>query len=611
MVDLGPLALEASADAITLALPGLLWGAWFLLAFEHDAFAESVGLGRRAFWLLLPGSLLASLAFVPIAPISNDWLAISLGGAGFPLIVGGLAVERFAPPVRRSLVLVGVALAGLATILLVLVLPATAALAGAVGAAVGAGLGAGQDLLVLAGAVAGVVAFALFVRGPSARPLAVLVAATAGVLVATFAASAAIPGVGIEESFPTYLFPPLGAGIAVAAVGEWTFPGRPALALPVAYLAATLGVLIGADVLRQPPLYGSGPGGLYAIGGAGILDLVYLSGLLALGGALGTYRLLGGTFVPVAPAPPEAPAAPTTRLFRAFREGVEGDVPASLADSAAASRAAALQARRLLGIPPPTDDRPWAGLPVPGWVVSDDANLAAAAREGSSDGAEGYRGWLTARWMVVIGRDLGASRFASIARRAAAYGIDLVVLGLPAVAVWSAIILLTPGGLDDVVASVPFSAAAFGFGAIALLYFALGETVYGTTVGKAVLGLAVRARTLERPSGLSALLRNVPLLPGLTVIGIGLPVALAFLVKGAGAAGASVLGIPLPSGVLAFGLTLGFVVAGVLFLGVIGVLAMVVSGERQRLGDYLAGTWVIRAEPPARPPAGAEAAPSG
>ncbi len=150
MIDPIALTNDIVGNVSSLALPALLWALIYLLAWEQGPFATSIGFGRRTFWLLLPGALLASLVLLPIQPGANDWLAI--------------------------------------------------------------------------------------------------------------------PGVGIEESFPMYLLPPFGAGGGAVVAAEWVFPGGEGLALPAAYVAGTFGVLVGADVLREPPLYiAGGPAGLYAI----------------------------------------------------------------------------------------------------------------------------------------------------------------------------------------------------------------------------------------------------------------------------------------------------------------------------------------------------------
>jgi len=292
VVDPAQLSFDIFANTVSLALPATLWAMLFLLAWEHGPFAESIGFGRWAFWLLLPGALLASFALLPIAPVSNDWVAISFAGALFPLLLGALAFGRVAPPAGRTLGQFLAFLAVESATLLLLVLPVSNPIVIAV-ASVGLPSADAQILVIAAASAAWTgLALGLFLRNPvgtapavgvpSRRALGFTLALTTAVLAGTFAASSAVPGVGIEEQFPVFLLPPLSAGFLASGLAPRVFHGREGFALPSAYFATTFGVLLGADLLRQPPLYGNGPSGLYTIGGAGVLDLVYLSGLIAL-----------------------------------------------------------------------------------------------------------------------------------------------------------------------------------------------------------------------------------------------------------------------------------------------------------------------------------------
>lgn len=597
MVAAGQLAFDVLSNVVSLALPGLLWALLFLLAWEHGPFAESVGLDRRVFWLLLPGALLSSFALLPIAPIANDWLAISFGGALFPLVVGAFALRRAAPPAGRALAGFVGAIAVEAAAMLIVVLPSSARTVAAIGR--GTGLGAAGAAVLLVGIVGSVVAatVALAAResaDPSAPRRALLTGLATGVLVLTFAGSSAIPGVGIVETFPFYLCPPVAAGIVAGLLAPRYFRGEEGFALPIAFFATTVGVLVGADVLREPPLYGHGAAGLYAIGGAGVLDLVYLSGLLALASAFVTHLGAGRGWAPVgAPVPGGAPS-PRGELQRAFRDGVAGDLAGSLGHSVEAARTAADQVRRLFGAPTADGARPWEGLPVPGWIVSDHANLERVARSGTTDPREGYRAWLTARWLVFAGRELSMRRFATVGERLLAFLIDLVVVTAPALLLFAAIARLTAGGFVAVAASLPFNTAIVGAIAAALLYLTIAEAYAGTTLGKWLLGLAVRDRSLRTPDGISALVRNVPLAPIVTLIAIGGAVALDVLIKGTGAGAYSLLGVSVPGGLLAGAGIVAFIAGGVALLGSFGVLAMALTWERQRVGDLWAGTWVVR-----------------
>jgi uncharacterized membrane protein len=103
-----------------------------------------------------------------------------------------------------------------------------------------------------------------------------------------------MPGVGI--TLPTFV-PPLVAAL-VAHVLVVVTGGTPAGAAPVAYIAGTLGTLIGADLLNLPrilrgslvqsagrsiPVTGDSPTPKFiaSIGGAGIFDGIFITGILA------------------------------------------------------------------------------------------------------------------------------------------------------------------------------------------------------------------------------------------------------------------------------------------------------------------------------------------
>ncbi len=610
MVDPAQLSYDILANAAALSVPGLLWAFLYLVAWEDGPFSESLGLGRRAFWLLLPGAVLASFAVLPFALISNDVLAVSFGGAVFPLLVGLLAVRRYTGRARAFLGRLFVLIAVESGVGLFLVLPVSAPLAEGLARALGGDVAAATTLLVLPIAVlVPAVAYGLYGRPPAGSPgtvadgpaLAFLLVLLSGVLYTTFAASSAIPGVGITEPFPFYLLPPIGAGVLAAFFAPRVFPGREGFALPLVYLATTVGVLIGADLLRQPPLYGNGPPGLYSIGGAGVLDLVYLSGLLALASAYATHRLLGHSRAPLGTAAPAFGVSPGAQLARAFRAGVDGHLPESLDASARAARSAADRTRLLLDVPPAPPDRPWEGLKVPGWVVSDQASLDAIARTPTADGREGFRAWLTARALVRGAEVMADGRFGTLRLRTLGFLLDLAIVGVPALAIWAGIVLATPGDLSDVLSSLAFNGAIYGFIALAFLYRAVSEAWTGTSPGKRVFHLEVRDRTLGRIGLLTALVRNASILPVLTVLGLGGALVVAFGAKWGTFGSVTVDGIALPGAAFALAGVVAFVVAGVALLGTFGALVIHLSADRQRVGDRWAGTWVVRDRPPTGP----------
>jgi uncharacterized membrane protein len=92
-----------------------------------------------------------------------------------------------------------------------------------------------------------------------------------------------VPGLGI--TVPTVVPPLIAAGVALLL--SWRH------AAPLAYIAGTLGTLLGADILNLGKIQGlQAP--VASIGGAGTFDGVFLTGILAV--------LLAGIFVPREPA---------------------------------------------------------------------------------------------------------------------------------------------------------------------------------------------------------------------------------------------------------------------------------------------------------------------
>jgi uncharacterized RDD family membrane protein YckC len=350
--------------------------------------------------------------------------------------------------------------------------------------------------------------------------------------------------------------------------------------------------------LREPPLYGTS-GELLSIGGAGTNDLVFLSGLLAVGAGL--------VILLLSHARPEAtdgwepsytrpePPRPGPLLRQSLRFGIEGEPKRSLALAERAVEVAEDQAHRLLGSP--SGAAGLQGLPAPPWMVADRQNLAALAASDRPAPRDSTRGWLMARWLV---RFLGAAssrRFGTCYRRAAAFTIDLLIVTTVGAFLWYAAMAVTPGDAANVLASVAVNAAVYLYAAGSLVYFVIGESVYGTTAGKWLLRLEVRDRDLSRPDGISSLLRNLPKLIPLTTVAVAGAATLALLTRGLPGGTSGFLNVDLATGVYVL-IALG----GVGVPGLVSLAAISASPERQRIGDWFAGTWVLNA---ARPPAAA------
>lgn len=109
-------------------------------------------------------------------------------------------------------------------------------------------------------------------KGGGAAITSTLIAIAATSLI-TFAASRSVPGVGI--AVPA-LIPPLTSAISV-----WLLMGAGPLAALAAYVGGSMGSLVGADLLRFAKDIDKLRAPIISIGGAGVFDGVFLSGIIA------------------------------------------------------------------------------------------------------------------------------------------------------------------------------------------------------------------------------------------------------------------------------------------------------------------------------------------
>ncbi|ALP52529.1 hypothetical protein Tel_04855 [Candidatus Tenderia electrophaga] len=114
------------------------------------------------------------------------------------------------------------------------------------------------------------VSFSLYLIYYNPLPLADLLLAIAIVSAVSYFASRPVPGVGI--GMPFLLAPLLAALVALLL--------NPQQSAPLAYICGTLGVLIGADLLRIKDIRKMGTP-IAAIGGAGTFDGIFITGIIA------------------------------------------------------------------------------------------------------------------------------------------------------------------------------------------------------------------------------------------------------------------------------------------------------------------------------------------
>ena len=114
------------------------------------------------------------------------------------------------------------------------------------------------------------IGFSVYLLNHNPLSMGIVAAAIAIQSAICYAFSRPIPGLGVG-------MPILIAPIAAAVIAVTLAPENSA---PLAYICGTLGVLIGADVLRLKDVRGLGSP-LASIGGAGTFDGVFITGLVA------------------------------------------------------------------------------------------------------------------------------------------------------------------------------------------------------------------------------------------------------------------------------------------------------------------------------------------
>jgi len=114
------------------------------------------------------------------------------------------------------------------------------------------------------------VSFSLYLIYHNPMPLSDLLPAIAILSIVSYFASRPLPGVGIGMPF---LLAPLLAALVALLI-------NPEQSAPLAYICGTLGVLIGADLMRIKDIRKMGTP-VAAIGGAGTFDGIFITGIIA------------------------------------------------------------------------------------------------------------------------------------------------------------------------------------------------------------------------------------------------------------------------------------------------------------------------------------------
>ncbi len=347
------------------------------------------------------------------------------------------------------------------------------------------------------------------------------------------------PGVGIVSEFPYYFLPAMGALFIALGIGL-SIGKDEKFQIPLAYSVGVLGTLIGADFVRIPELVEIGV--LGSFGGAGAMDLVYLSGLIA------SIPLILANYLKWDYSLPKDPIVRAKKLMK------EGEHSKSRAQVIRGVRLELKKAKKLVNrnINPMFFDR---------------CRTASEIFRKLGFGPEAVKDYITLR-KEKYGTDLReikkdiltgvllrdgirlrvSDSYTSLSKRFIAYITDLILISIPFIIFFIYLFSTQLSNGQAIYISEPVILAIISLGtSIQFLYFTLTEWYFGTTIGKALLGLKVLDDDFEPIGFVESAARN--------------------------------------SGRYAD------IILGFYFISLILILR---SPERKRIGDYIAGTRVIK-----------------
>jgi len=248
------------------------------LARESPSSVKEAGLEQHEAMFLAVGGFAGLLFSIPVLLIGNSLLALNVGGGMVPIFL--------------SIYLLGKRL-GRGCVVLYIAVVCGFALTFAYDATYPVYLlGAPPTLSILYSLISIPLSFAVVsMRSDRREGYRVAFSLLAFELVAyvSFYSTSLEPSLGIVSEFPVFLIPMLVPGLLALAA----FWGDLVTASAIAYSSASFGVMIGADIVRIPILM-SHEGLSGAIGGAGGLDLIYLASLMSLVMVLAYARIARG-----------------------------------------------------------------------------------------------------------------------------------------------------------------------------------------------------------------------------------------------------------------------------------------------------------------------------
>jgi len=362
----------------------------------------------------------------------------------------------------------------------------------------------------LGGAVVPIV-LSLYLVGKKNIPIMKTVAGTAIVAVATFMITR-VTDMGVVASFPFYLIP----SVLSVLISFLIFSGHSERTPGYGYAISTLGVLIGADFFHFPEIFSKPFMG--SVGGAGLYDMVYITGLLSI--------CLILPFMSKDIKRASIPLNEPAMLLRAASLLDDYEKAVGYAVKAVGLKISEVAKKFCID----SDNV----LPV--LIGSDAYRDYLVMKRIKIFSSENAKKSIVTAGLIIDTLEKKEMRFyASGIRRAAAFMLDFAIL-IPFSVLFAVLSNL----------NFFFMFLIFLF-SLQFLYFTLLEYFYGSTVGKAFMHISVRADSMEKLDFISSFTRNI---------------------------------------IRFFDMLLGFYFISIIFIAL--------SPKKQRLGDIVAGSIVVK-----------------
>ena len=324
------------------------------------------------------------------------------------------------------------------------------------------------------------------------------------VSIATFKITKVKEGSGIVSEFPYFLIPSLLAVLIALLI----YRRDVSKGAPFAYAVGTLGTLIGADVYHLPELFETGFL-IGSIGGAGVYDMVFISGFLAM--------MLVFPFASKELKALKRRYSPDEEIELKVRFWIK-EARTLLAfgryhDAVVSAYKAVSEKIRFIGGLYGIKGEEERVLDILGFDYIGRYNFEALSNSTKNPYIDPYEAWrnvLSAEFILNSLKEVERRRYAPLPRRILAYLIDLIIIITILFLLLEVLIHYYEFQEPYELLWSPWFIAWFMWAwVIQIFYFTLFETIWGQSPGKKIANIMVVSRDLSRCDFIGAFTRNV------------------------------------------------------------------------------------------------------